>query len=109
MTDSLWIPVGPLDAIPMDEIVPFAAGDQAWVLIRTLEGLAVFIDVCSHQDVKLSDFGEIQKGVLICHAHGAAFRCDTGEELCFPATAPLFKAPFKIEEGLVSIRRPDAI
>ncbi|MCX6130314.1 MAG: Rieske (2Fe-2S) protein, partial [Proteobacteria bacterium] len=73
-----WIPVASLDDIEMNKVLPYVVNDLSLVIVRTQETLAAFVDVCSHQTVKLSEFGEIQQGVLICHAHGAAFNCSTG-------------------------------
>ena len=103
MNESQWINVAALDDIPFDKLWPFERSGKAWVLVRSQASLSAFVDLCSHQAVKLSEFGEIKAGVLICHAHGAAFRCDTGQELCFPATQPLQKARLKVDQGMVYI------
>ncbi len=101
---SEWIVVGAMQDMPENEIIPFAHGAWEYILVRRGDEISAFVDMCSHQDIKLSEFGEIQRGVLICHAHGAAFDCHDGKELCFPATAPLQVIPARISSGLVEIQ-----
>lgn len=98
-----WVVVGPLAEMPEDKIIPFSRGAEDWILIRQGDEVSAFVDVCSHQDIRLSDFGEIQRGVLVCHAHGAAFDCRDGKELCFPAQRPLTRIPVRIEAEQVEI------
>jgi nitrite reductase/ring-hydroxylating ferredoxin subunit len=98
-----WVRVGALEDMAEDQIIPFSNGKDDWIIIRRGETATGFVDVCSHQDIKLSEFGEIQRGVLICHAHGAAFDCRDGKELCFPATSPLRAIPLRIVQGYVEI------
>jgi nitrite reductase/ring-hydroxylating ferredoxin subunit len=99
-----WIAVGPLADMPEDAIIPFSHRAEDYILIRRGDAVSAFVDLCSHQAIKLSEFGEIQHGVLVCHAHGAAFDCADGRELCFPATEPLQSLPTRIREGLVELQ-----
>jgi nitrite reductase/ring-hydroxylating ferredoxin subunit len=98
-----WIVVGALEDMPENVIIPFAHAAEDYILIRRGDEVAAFVDLCSHQEIKLSEFGEIQQGVLICHAHGAAFDCHDGKELCFPATSPLQKIPTRLNAGQVEL------
>lgn len=100
---SEWIPVGALQDMPENEIIPFSHSRQDYIVIRRGDEVTAFVDLCSHQEIKLSEFGEIQQGVLICHAHGAAFDCHDGKELCFPATSPLQKIPTRLNAGQVEL------
>ncbi len=99
-----WVPVQALAEILENEIIPFSFEGSAWILIRQEHDVSAFVDVCSHQAIKLSEFGEIQQGVLVCHAHGAAFDCRDGKELCFPASSPLQKVPVRVVHGVVEIQ-----
>jgi nitrite reductase/ring-hydroxylating ferredoxin subunit len=101
---SEWIVVGALQDMPENEIIPFSRASGDYILIRRGAEVSAFVDLCSHQEIKLSEFGEIQHGVLICHAHGAAFDCRDGKELCFPATSPLQRIPTRLTEGIVELQ-----
>lgn len=100
---SEWIPVGALKDMAENVIIPFSQAAGDYILIRRGDEVTAFVDLCSHQEIKLSEFGEIQQGVLICHAHGAAFDCYDGKELCFPATSPLQKIPVRLNAGQVEL------
>ncbi|WP_141734528.1 Rieske (2Fe-2S) protein [Oligoflexus tunisiensis] len=99
-----WIAVGALLDMPENEIIPFSHLSEDYILIRRGDSVSAFVDLCSHQAIKLSEFGEIQQGVLVCHAHGAAFDCHDGRELCFPATEPLQSRPTRITAGQVEVQ-----
>jgi len=99
-----WVPVKALAEISENEIIAFSHEGLDWILIRQENAVSAFVDVCSHQAIKLSEFGEIQQGVLICHAHGAAFDCRDGKELCFPASSPLQQVPVRVINGVVEIQ-----
>ncbi len=98
-----WVPVITLQSMPENEIIPFSWQGNDWILIRQGHEVSAFVDVCSHQDVKLSEFGEIQEGLLICHAHGAVFSCQTGQPLCFPASSSLHNIPVRDNQGMIEI------
>lgn len=100
---SEWIAVGELKDMPENAIIPFSHSLRDYILIRRGDEVSAFVDLCSHQEIKLSEFGEIQQGILICHAHGAAFDCHDGKELCFPATSPLHKIPTRLSAGQVEL------
>lgn len=100
---SEWIFVGALQDMPENEIIPFSHHAGDYILVRRGEEVSAFVDLCSHQEIKLSEFGEIQRGVLICHAHGAAFDCHDGKALCFPAKSPLQQIATRITAGLVEL------
>jgi len=100
---SEWIVVGELKDMPENVIIPFSHSLGDYIVIRRGDEVSAFVDLCSHQEIKLSEFGEIQKGVLICHAHGAAFDCHNGKDLCFPATSPLHKIPTRLKAGQVEL------
>lgn len=98
-----WVVVGSLQDMAENEIIPFTHHAGEYILIRRGDEVSAFVDRCSHQEIKLSEFGEIQQGVLVCHAHGAAFDCHDGKELCFPATSPLQAIPTRMSAGQVEI------
>jgi nitrite reductase/ring-hydroxylating ferredoxin subunit len=100
---SQWIAVGELKDMPENSIIPFSHSLGDYIVIRHGDKVTAFVDLCSHQEIKLSEFGEIQQGVLICHAHGATFDCHDGKELCFPARSPLQKIPTRLNDGRVEL------
>lgn len=65
--------------------------DGLEVILTRVDGRIVcFKDQCAHQPVKLSEFGEMREGVLVCHAHGAGFDLRAGGRvLCGPPKDPL--------------------
>lgn len=98
-----WMRVTTLDKLPNRTIVPFEVKGQSIVLVRMDQKIMCYSDFCTHQDVKLSDFGEIEKDELVCWAHGAHFDVCSGKPLCFPATEALHTHPVKVEEGAVFV------
>ncbi|MFW7378591.1 MAG: Rieske (2Fe-2S) protein [Oligoflexus sp.] len=87
---------------------------QPW-LTRQLQGLslilfaleddrpACFLDRCSHQDVRLSDFGKRSGDRLLCFAHGAVFDLHDGGVLRPPACEALSSFPCRYQGGQVEI------
>ncbi len=71
------------------------------ILVVIQDGVRCYYDRCSHQDVKLSDFGAIIDNGIVCYAHGARFCPLTGKELCEPAKDPLLSIPSKVEAGFL--------
>jgi 3-phenylpropionate/trans-cinnamate dioxygenase ferredoxin subunit len=66
------------------------AGDTVPVaVVRDSEGhLHAVSDICSHQDVSLSE-GEVEDCTIECWLHGSAFDLRTGEPTALPATKPI--------------------
>lgn len=56
-------------------------------------------DLCSHQDVKLSDFGELIAGEIVCHAHNGKFDAKDGSATCLPARQALEKIDIVVLDG----------
>ena len=101
MSQSKWHKVADLDAIPEKTIFPVAAGGGEWIILRDGSELRAYRDLCSHQDVKLSEFGHIDGDTLVCFAHGACFACEDGAALTWPAVESLEKAAVKVVGGEV--------
>ena len=49
----------------------------------------VYADLCSHQAIPLSAFGEVYEDSILCHAHGAVFSLADGSVQREPACKPL--------------------
>jgi nitrite reductase/ring-hydroxylating ferredoxin subunit len=75
------------------------------VLVRVDGELTCFRDQCSHQPVKLSEFGEIRAGrILICHAHGGGFDLGCrGQVVCGPPKADLEMFECHERDGQVAV------
>lgn len=66
------------------------------ILVKQDGKISCFVDRCSHQDIKLSEFGAIQSGAIICFAHNARFACRDGQVLCPPAEQGLTLWPCQV-------------
>jgi 3-phenylpropionate/trans-cinnamate dioxygenase ferredoxin component len=53
-------------------------------IVATADGLFALDDICSHDEVSLSD-GEVDGNTVECWLHGSKFDVRTGEALCLPA------------------------
>ena len=82
-----WVDAGPLSQFPAGEIVAVELGGRSLIVIHWSERYLCYTDACSHQPVKLSEFGLLApEGILMCQAHGACFDvAKGGVPLCFPA------------------------
>ncbi len=96
-----WFKVADLAAIPERTIFPVSGGGGDWIILREGAELRAYRDLCSHQDVKLSEFGHLKGDTLVCFAHGACFSCNDGAPLTWPATRGLEKAAVKVAHGEV--------
>ena len=100
-----WEKWGPIAEIPEGGWLAFAwpvliqsSSHQQQELIIVKQGgvVSCFVDRCSHQDIKLSEFGALQGGTIICFAHNARFSCVDGHVLCPPAEQGLSRWPIKV-------------
>lgn len=82
-----WLNAGPLSQFPAGKIVALELGGQSLIVIHWSNRYLCYTDACSHQPVKLSEFGLLApEGILMCQAHGACFDVARGgAPLCFPA------------------------
>ena len=89
---------GSSDEFPEGKIVAKRLAGKNIILIRRQGVVQCYLDQCAHQPVKLSEFGEVREGRLVCHAHGGAFDLDNhGSVLCGPAIEALMG--FRCDEG----------
>ncbi len=104
---SPWTKLAELKDVPEGQLWPVECAGRSWVVVR--EGLSVrcFFDRCSHQDVRLSDFAQLDVGGgILCFAHGARFCSRSGTPLSFPGTTSLWVAEVKVEGAEIWIRPP---
>lgn len=84
---SNWVDAGALTKFPAGDIVAIELGGRSLIVIHWSDRYLCYTDACSHQPVKLSEFGLLApEGILMCQAHGACFDvAKEGVALCFPA------------------------
>ncbi|MGE3621902.1 MAG: non-heme iron oxygenase ferredoxin subunit [Acidimicrobiia bacterium] len=73
-------------------------------LVRIDDDVYAIGDVCSHQDVSLSE-GEVlaDERELECWKHGSTFSLETGEPSALPATRPVPVYEVKVVDGQVEV------
>lgn len=85
------------DDFPEGQIVARSIGNQELIFIRRSGQVVAFQDLCTHQPVRLSEFGEVLGGRLICHAHGGTFDIDRGGTVVLDPPCDALRA-FRCEE-----------
>lgn len=95
---STWQRLCAVKDLKADDMVPATIAGYELIAVLDASGAPkVYKDLCSHQDVRLSDFGEITaERELICHAHAARFCLADGRALCHPATEAIESYPCKV-------------
>ncbi|MFY7928226.1 MAG: Rieske (2Fe-2S) protein, partial [Oligoflexus sp.] len=101
-----WYDLGDVQSIPEGRLHSVRCAGRDWVIVKHGEELRCFLDRCSHQDIKLSEFGHLDGGTILCFAHGARFCDRTGVALCWPAEDPLTLASVRVESGRVLLLPP---
>ena len=95
-----------------DDLAPgearrFEVGPVKIALVRIDDDFFAFGDVCTHQDISLSE-GEVHadEREIECWKHGSTFSLVTGEPQSLPATKaePVF--PVKVVDGDVIVEVP---
>jgi 3-phenylpropionate/trans-cinnamate dioxygenase ferredoxin component len=71
-------------------------------IIRAGGDVFALRDVCSHEEVPLSD-GEVYDHTVECWLHGSCFDLRTGQSTGPPATAPVPTYPVKTVDGDVYV------
>ena len=77
-------------------------------VVRSDGEIYAIFDVCSHQDVPLSE-GDVEDGGIECWLHGSRFDLTTGRPTSLPATRPVPVYPVKIDgdDVLVALQESD--
>jgi 3-phenylpropionate/trans-cinnamate dioxygenase ferredoxin component len=75
-------------------------------LIRADGELFALQDVCSHEEVPLSE-GEVYDHTVECWLHGSCFDLRSGKPTGPPATKPVPTYPVKVDGGDVYVGLPD--
>ena len=90
--------------VPEEGALGVEVQDTPIAIIRVGGEIFALQDVCSHEEVPLSE-GEIYDHTVECWLHGSCFDLRTGKPTAMPATVPVPVYPVKIEgdDVLVSI------
>ena len=82
--------------VPDEGALGLEIGGLPVAVVRTGGELFALSDVCSHEEVPLSE-GEIYDHTVECWLHGSCFDLRTGQPTGLPATEPVPVYPVKIE------------
>ncbi len=91
-----------LSEVPDEGALGLEMGGVPVALVRTGGEVFALYDVCSHEEVPLSE-GEIYDHTLECWLHGSCFDVRTGKPTGPPATKPVATYPVKIEGDSVYV------
>ena len=81
-----WQRVAALDDVWSDTVVAARAGETALVLVRSGEGtdadrVCAYRDACPHEKFPLSEWGQVENGVIVCQRHFWEFEVETGRHI----------------------------
>ena len=85
-----------LSEVPEQGALGVEVGDMPVAIIRADGELFALRDVCSHEEVALSE-GEVYDHTIECWLHGSCFDLRTGQPTGLPATEPVPVYPVKTE------------
>jgi 3-phenylpropionate/trans-cinnamate dioxygenase ferredoxin component len=97
----------PVADVPDEGAVGLEIGGCPVALVRAGGEIFALHDVCSHEEVPLSE-GEVYDHTVECWLHGSCFDLRTGEPTGPPATTPVATYPVKVDGGDVYVCLPDA-
>ena len=82
--------IGTVADIPPGEARRFEVDGRAVAVVRIDDDFYAIGDVCTHQDISLSE-GEVlaEERQIECWKHGSAFSLETGQPSSLPATRPV--------------------
>jgi 3-phenylpropionate/trans-cinnamate dioxygenase ferredoxin component len=104
MTEPIYLRACPLADVPQDGAHGVEIDGVPVAIVRTGGDIFALYDVCSHEEVPLSE-GEIYDHTVECWLHGSCFDLRTGKPTGPPATAPVATYPCRIvgDEVYVSL------
>ena len=82
--------------VPEEGAVRVIVGGLPLAVVRSEGEIYAIFDVCSHQDVPLSE-GDVEDGGIECWLHGSRFDLTTRRPTSLPATKPVPVYPVKID------------
>ncbi|MEQ1788276.1 MAG: non-heme iron oxygenase ferredoxin subunit [Acidimicrobiales bacterium] len=96
--------VGPLADLPEGKARRVEIGGRAVALVRIGDDVYALGDVCSHQDISLSE-GDVDcdDRLIECWKHGSAFSLETGAPESLPATKPVPVYEARVVDGQIEV------
>ena len=95
-----------LSEVPEEGAVGVEVAGVPVAVIRADGELFALQDVCSHEEVPLSE-GEVYDHTVECWLHGSCFDIRSGKPTGPPATKPVPTYPVKVDGGDVYVGLPD--
>ncbi len=97
-----WVKVATIDQCPVGMLKGVTA-DGVPVVLANVEGkICALEDVCSHEDLPLSD-GELEGNEVVCLYHGARFDACSGARKTLPAVRPVRSYPVEVRDGEIFV------
>ncbi|MEO7429227.1 MAG: non-heme iron oxygenase ferredoxin subunit [Acidimicrobiales bacterium] len=99
--------VGPLDDLKPGTAMQVVIGDHRIALVRIDDDVYAIGDVCSHQDVSLSE-GDVYTDdkSIECWKHGSTFSLEDGSAESLPATKPVPVYEVRVIDGQIEVTVP---
>lgn len=99
--------IGPLDDLKPGTARQVVIGAHRIALVRIDDDVYAIGDVCSHQDISLSE-GEVlcDERQIECWKHGSAFSLETGDPESLPATKPVPVYEARVVDGQIEVVLP---
>jgi 3-phenylpropionate/trans-cinnamate dioxygenase ferredoxin component len=95
-----------LSEVPEEGAVGVEVAGVPVAIIRAEGEIFALQDVCSHEEVPLSE-GEVYDHTVECWLHGSCFDLRTGKPTGPPATKPVPTYPVKVDGDDVYVGLPD--
>jgi phenylpropionate dioxygenase-like ring-hydroxylating dioxygenase large terminal subunit len=103
-----WHPVGPLNEIPIEQLIAKIVSDIPVVIVRTATTVTALRDRCAHRFAPLS-LGKVVNGTVQCPYHGLRFGLHGGcvfnphGDGAIPSQAKVTAYPVEQRDGEVFI------
>ncbi len=99
--------VGPLDDLKPGTAKQVVIGEHRIALVRIDDDVYAIGDVCSHQDVSLSE-GDVytDEKSIECWKHGSTFCLTDGSAESLPATKPVPVYEARVVDGQIEVTVP---
>ncbi len=114
--EEAWIPLGPLDAYPLDiptlfsytrtkvngwEKTVSSYGAYVWRYGEGESDVTVYSNMCTHLSCRVT--WQEDRSIYFCPCHDGRFD-EEGEVVAGPPPKPLYEFETKVEEGILSIK-----
>ena len=102
--DASTFSIGPLSGLADGAAQRFDLDGTPVCVVRIGERVLAIGDVCTHQDISLSE-GDVEADdcTIECWKHGSAFSLETGAPLSLPATRPVPVYPVTVDDDGVTV------